>query len=59
MIWRAKGKTSSEPRPVETSQLTLVEQPASSHSVFEAECGKGGTYVAGVGQRYGRIRWMF
>src|SRR5476649_2474773 len=31
-----------KPRPVEIHHLTLVEQPDSSHSVFEAECGKIG-----------------
>src|ERR1700676_1135826 len=28
-----------KPRPVEIHQLTLVEQPDNTHSVFEAECG--------------------
>src|ERR1700677_645971 len=42
------------PRPVEIHQLTLVEQPDSSHSVFEAECGKG-TYVRALARDIGRI----
>src|SRR6266436_7569175 len=33
-----------KPRPVEIHHLSLIEQLDSSHSVFEAECGKG-TYV--------------
>ena len=43
-----------KPRPVEIYQLTLVEQPDSSHSVFEAECGKG-TYVRALARDIGRI----
>ena len=43
-----------KPRPVEIHQLTLVEQPDSSHSVFEAECGKG-TYVRALARDMGRI----
>ena len=43
-----------KPRPVEIHQLTLVEQPDSSHSVFEAECGKG-TYVRALARDIGRI----
>jgi tRNA pseudouridine55 synthase len=42
------------PRPVEIHELTLVEQPDSSHSVFEAECGKG-TYVRALARDIGRI----
>ena len=42
-----------KPRPVEIHQLTLVEQPDSSHSVFEAECGKG-TYVRALARDLGR-----
>src|SRR6478735_4950660 len=33
-----------KPRPVEIHHLALVERPDRSHSVLEAECGKG-TYV--------------
>ncbi|MGB6636782.1 MAG: tRNA pseudouridine(55) synthase TruB, partial [Bradyrhizobium sp.] len=33
-----------KPRPIEIHQLTLIEQIDNSHSVLEAECGKG-TYV--------------
>src|SRR5258705_2631407 len=29
-----------KPRPADVHHLTLVEQPDSSHSVFEADCGK-------------------
>ncbi len=43
-----------KPRPVEIHHLTLVEQPDSSHSVFEAECGKG-TYVRALARDIGRI----
>jgi tRNA pseudouridine55 synthase len=43
-----------QPRPVEIHQLTLVDQPDSSHSVFEAECGKG-TYVRALARDIGRI----
>jgi tRNA pseudouridine55 synthase len=42
------------PRPVEIHELTLVEQPDSSHSVFEAECGKG-TYVRALARDLGRL----
>ena len=42
------------PRPVEIHELTLVEQPDDSHSVFEAECGKG-TYVRALARDIGRI----
>jgi len=41
-------------RPVEIHQLTLVEQPDATHSVFEAECGKG-TYVRALARDMGRI----
>jgi tRNA pseudouridine55 synthase len=43
-----------KPRPVEIHHLTLVEQTDSSHSVFEAECGKG-TYVRALARDIGRI----
>jgi tRNA pseudouridine55 synthase len=43
-----------QPRPVEIHELTLIEQPDSSHSVFEAECGKG-TYVRALARDMGRI----
>jgi tRNA pseudouridine55 synthase len=43
-----------KPRPVEIHELTLVEQPDSSHSVFEAECGKG-TYVRALARDIGRL----
>jgi tRNA pseudouridine55 synthase len=43
-----------KPRPVEIHHLTLVEQPDNSHSVFEAECGKG-TYVRALARDIGRI----
>jgi tRNA pseudouridine55 synthase len=43
-----------QPRPVEIHQLTLVDQPDSTHSVFEAECGKG-TYVRALARDIGRI----
>jgi len=42
------------PRPVEIHELTLVEQPDTSHSVFEAECGKG-TYVRALARDMGRL----
>ncbi len=41
-------------RPVEIHQLTLMEQPDASHSVFEAECGKG-TYVRALARDMGRL----
>jgi tRNA pseudouridine55 synthase len=41
-------------RPVEIHELTLMEQPDASHSVFEAECGKG-TYVRALARDMGRI----
>ncbi|HEV7879989.1 tRNA pseudouridine(55) synthase TruB, partial [Bradyrhizobium sp.] len=47
-----------QPRPVEIHQLTLVDQPDSSHSVFEAECGKG-TYVRALARDIGRILGCF
>jgi tRNA pseudouridine55 synthase len=43
-----------KPRPVEIHKLTLVEQQDSSHSVFDAECGKG-TYVRALARDIGRI----
>jgi tRNA pseudouridine55 synthase len=43
-----------QPRPVEIHHLSLVEQPDSTHSVFEAECGKG-TYVRALARDIGRI----
>jgi tRNA pseudouridine55 synthase len=42
------------PRPVEIHELTLVEQSDNSHSVFDAECGKG-TYVRALARDIGRI----
>jgi tRNA pseudouridine55 synthase len=42
------------PRPVEIHELTLVEQPDTSRSVFEAECGKG-TYVRALARDMGRL----
>jgi tRNA pseudouridine55 synthase len=47
-----------KPRPVEIHQLTLAEQPDASHSVFEAECGKG-TYVRALARDLGRILGCF
>jgi tRNA pseudouridine55 synthase len=47
-----------KPRPVEIHKLTLVEQLDSSHSVFEAECGKG-TYVRALARDMGRILGCF
>jgi tRNA pseudouridine55 synthase len=46
------------PRPVEIHQLDLVEQIDNSHSVFEAECGKG-TYVRALARDIGRILGCF
>jgi len=43
-----------KPRAVEIHHLTLVEQPDSNHSVFEAECGKG-TYVRALARDIGRL----
>ena len=43
-----------KPRPVEIHHLALIEQPDSSHSVFEAECGKG-TYVRALARDIGRL----
>jgi tRNA pseudouridine55 synthase len=43
-----------KPRPVEIHELVLVEQPDNSHSVFEAECGKG-TYVRALARDIGRL----
>src|SRR6201747_814903 len=42
------------PRPVVIHELILVEQPDRSHSVFEAECGKG-TYVRALARDLGRL----
>jgi tRNA pseudouridine55 synthase len=42
------------PRPVVIHELVLTEQPDSSHSVFEAECGKG-TYVRALARDMGRL----
>jgi tRNA pseudouridine55 synthase len=47
-----------KPRHVEIHQLILVEQSDSSHSVFEAECGKG-TYVRALARDIGRILGCF
>jgi tRNA pseudouridine55 synthase len=47
-----------KPRPVEIHQLILLEQLDSSHSVFEAECGKG-TYVRALARDIGRILGCF
>src|ERR1700739_1343170 len=47
-----------KPRPVEIHQLALVEQIDSSHSVFDAECGKG-TYVRALARDIGRILGCF
>jgi tRNA pseudouridine55 synthase len=47
-----------KPRPIEIHQLILVEQTDSSHSVFEAECGKG-TYVRALARDIGRILGCF
>ncbi|HLG85432.1 MAG TPA: tRNA pseudouridine(55) synthase TruB, partial [Bradyrhizobium sp.] len=46
------------PRPVEIHQLTLLDQPDSDHSLFEAECGKG-TYVRALARDIGRILGCF
>jgi tRNA pseudouridine55 synthase len=43
-----------KPRPVEIFQLSLLEQADESHSVFEAECGKG-TYVRALARDIGRL----
>ncbi|MGB3043051.1 MAG: tRNA pseudouridine(55) synthase TruB [Xanthobacteraceae bacterium] len=43
-----------KPRPVEIHELVLIEQPDSSRSVFEAECGKG-TYVRALARDIGRL----
>jgi tRNA pseudouridine55 synthase len=43
-----------KPRPVEIFQLSLMEQEDDSHSVFEAECGKG-TYVRALARDIGRL----
>jgi tRNA pseudouridine55 synthase len=46
------------PRPVEIHELTLVDQIDRSHSLFEAECGKG-TYVRALARDIGRILGSF
>jgi tRNA pseudouridine55 synthase len=43
-----------KPRPVEIFKLSLMEQQDESHSVFEAECGKG-TYVRALARDIGRL----
>jgi len=43
-----------KPRAVEIHHLALVEQIDDSHSVFEAECGKG-TYVRALARDIGRL----
>jgi tRNA pseudouridine55 synthase len=43
-----------KPRPVEIFQLSLAEQVDETHSVFEAECGKG-TYVRALARDIGRL----
>src|SRR6266568_3480116 len=43
-----------KPRPVEIFELSLMEQEDDSHSVFEAECGKG-TYVRALARDIGRL----
>ncbi len=43
-----------KPREVEIHQLSLVDQPDSARSVFEAECGKG-TYVRALARDLGRL----
>src|SRR6476660_755717 len=43
-----------KPRPVEIHHLSLIEQLDNSHSVFQAECGKG-TYVRALARDIGRI----
>jgi tRNA pseudouridine55 synthase len=43
-----------KPRPVEIFELSLIEQEDDSHSVFEAECGKG-TYVRALARDIGRL----
>ncbi|MGA7072544.1 tRNA pseudouridine(55) synthase TruB, partial [Bradyrhizobium sp.] len=47
-----------KPRPIEIHQLTLIEQIDNSHSVLEAECGKG-TYVRALARDIGRILGCF
>ena len=51
-------KVELQPRPVEIHELTLMEQTDDSHSVFEAECGKG-TYVRALARDMGRILGCF
>jgi tRNA pseudouridine55 synthase len=43
-----------KPRAVEIHHLALVEQIDDSHSIFEAECGKG-TYVRALARDIGRL----
>ena len=45
-------------RPVEIHYLSLVEQIDNSHTVFDAECGKG-TYVRALARDIGRILGCF
>ena len=47
-----------KPRPVEIHELNLTEQLDDSHSVFEAECGKG-TYVRALARDLGRLLGCF
>jgi tRNA pseudouridine55 synthase len=47
-----------KPRPVEIHELTLLGQIDNSHSMFEAECGKG-TYVRSLARDVGRILGCF
>jgi tRNA pseudouridine55 synthase len=47
-----------QPRPVEIHELTFTEQLDNSHSVFEAECGKG-TYVRALARDIGQILGCF
>jgi tRNA pseudouridine55 synthase len=47
-----------QPRPVEIHELTFMEQLDNSHSVFEAECGKG-TYVRALARDIGQILGCF
>ena len=51
-------KVELKPRPVEIHELILVDQMDNSHSVFEAECGKG-TYVRALARDIGRILGCF
>src|SRR4051794_25162552 len=47
-----------QPRAVEIHELTLLEQLDSTHSVFQAECGKG-TYVRALARDLGRLLGCF